>query len=295
MRIHHLNCATMCPYGGQLMGRPQPGLGPARMTCHCLMIETDQGLVLVDTGLGMADITDPRPRLSGFFLAMMRPRLDAGETALSQVTRRGFKASDVRHIVITHLDFDHAGGLGDFPHATVHVLGDEVHAARMREGTIARGRYRPLQWTPEPSWQTYSPDGERWFGFRSVRDLVGLPPEILLIPLPGHTLGHAGVAVQGPSGWMLHAGDAYFYRGEMDPDHPTCPAGLRAYQAMMEVDREARLANQARLRELVRTHGDEVKVLCSHDAVEFDAWVARSVQELEPKIRLVHDSTQAPG
>lgn len=294
MRIHHLNCATMCPYGGQLMGRPQPGFGPARVTCHCLLIETEQGLVLVDTGLGMADITDPRPRLSAFFLALMRPRLDAAETALSQVTRRGFKASDVRHIILTHLDFDHAGGLGDFHHATVHVLSDEVHAARMRDGTIARGRYRPLQWTPEPSWQTYSPDGEPWFGFRSVRDLVGLPPEILLIPLPGHTLGHTGVAVQGPSGWLLHAGDAYFYRGEMDPEHPTCPAGLRAYQTMMEVDREARLANQARLRELVRTHGDEVKVTCSHDAVEFDAWVARSVQELEPKIRLVHDSTQAP-
>lgn len=29
---------------------------------------------------------------------------------------------DVRHIVLTHLDFDHAGGLDDFPEATVHML-----------------------------------------------------------------------------------------------------------------------------------------------------------------------------
>lgn len=294
MRIHHLNCATFCPYGGQLMGRPQPGLGPARMTCHCLLIETEQGLVLVDTGLGTADVTDPRPRLSGFFVAMMRPRLDLAETALRQVMRRGFSPGDVRHIVVTHLDFDHVGGLGDFPQATVHVLGEEIAAARRRDGgKTGRGRYRPQQWTPEPSWQTYSPDGEPWFGFRSVRDLVGLPPEILMIPLPGHTYGHTGVAVRGADGWILHAGDAYFYRGEMDPDNPTCPAGLRAYQRMMEVDREARLANQQRLRDLVRVHGDEVKVLCSHDAVEFDAWVARSVREQqEPRIRLVHDSSQ---
>lgn len=292
MRIHHLNCATMCPYGGSLMGRPEPGLGPARLTCHCLLIEADQGLVLVDTGLGTADITDPRPRLSGFFLGVMRPRLDPAETALRQVTRRGFSPADVRHIVVTHLDFDHVGGLGDFPHATVHVLGEEVASARRRDSIIARGRYRPQQWTPEPSWQTYSPDGEPWFGFRSVRDLVGLPPEVLMIPLPGHTFGHCGVAVRAADRWILHAGDAYFYRGEMDPDDPTCPAGLRAYQAMMEVDRAARLANQARLRELVRLHSDEVEVLCSHDPVEFDAWVARSAREQEPRIRLVHDSTQ---
>ena len=39
---------------------------------------------------------------------------------------------------------------------------------------------------------------------------------------------------------------------EMDPGNPRCPPGLRAYQTMMQVDREARLANQDRLRGLVR-------------------------------------------
>jgi len=39
-------------------------------------------------------------------------------------------ASDVRHIVLTHLGFDHAGGLDDFPAATVHLLRQESdHAA----------------------------------------------------------------------------------------------------------------------------------------------------------------------
>lgn len=289
MRIHHLNCATMCPFGGSLMGRPESGLGPARMTCHCLLIETDGGLVLVDTGLGTADIAEPVPRLSRFFVALMRPRLDPAETALRQVQALGFSPADVRHVVLTHLDFDHAGGLGDFPHATVHLLGDEVAAARHRMTAIERGRYRPRQWTPEPSWQTYSPTGEDWLGFRSVRDLVGLPPEILLIPLPGHTLGHTGVAVRTRSGWLLHAGDAFFHRGEIDPEAPRCPAGLRAYQAMMEADRGARLANQARLRELVRVHGDDVRVLCSHDAVQFDAYARRAAQDRAPRVRLVRD------
>jgi glyoxylase-like metal-dependent hydrolase (beta-lactamase superfamily II) len=120
-------------------------------------------------------------------------------------------------------------------------------------------------------WRTYSGGGERWFGFDSVRNLEGLPPEILMIPLPGHTWGHAGIAVQQPDGWVLNAGDAYFYRGEMDVAHPRCTPGLRAYQTMMEVDRKQRLANQDRLRDLKRARGGELTIFCSHDMKELEA------------------------
>jgi glyoxylase-like metal-dependent hydrolase (beta-lactamase superfamily II) len=51
-------------------------------------------------------------------------------------------------------------------------------------------------------------------GFEAVRDLDGLPPEILLVPLAGHTWGHSAVAIDTGDGWLLHAGDAYFFRGE---------------------------------------------------------------------------------
>src|SRR5438552_1900579 len=81
--------------------------------------------------------------------------------------------------------------------------------------------------------------------------LAGLPPELLLVPLSGHTRGHAAVAVREDSGrWLLHAGDAYFYRDETDPENPRCTPGLRVFQRMAEMDRAQRLANQQRLREL---------------------------------------------
>lgn len=288
MRIHHLNCATMCPPGGHLMGGPRPGLGPARLTCHCLLIETEQGLVLVDTGLGLHDVAAPVPRLSRVFVALMRPRLDPEETAVRQIERLGLSPRDVRHIVLTHLDFDHAGGLDDFPGATVHVLAAEVGAARDRHTLVERGRYRPPQWSAEVAWQTYeAAAGEPWFGFGCVRGLVGLPPEILLVPLPGHTRGHCGVAIRRPAGWLLHAGDAYFFRGEVDPIAPSCPVGLRLYQAVLADDRAARAANLRRLRALVRSHGDEVALTCSHDPVEFEAWVALSLRERRSHVRLV--------
>jgi glyoxylase-like metal-dependent hydrolase (beta-lactamase superfamily II) len=273
MRIIHLNCATMCPYGARLMGQPERGLGPARLTCHCLLAVTDHGLVLVDTGLGTADVREPQ-RLSPFFRALMRPRLDFEETALAQIERLGFTARDVRHIVLTHLDFDHAGGLGDFPEATVHVLAAELAAARRPDSPVARGRYRPAQWSAVSRWQTYQPGGEPWFGFAAVRALAGLPPDIALVPLAGHTRGHSGVALDTGDGWLLHAGDAYFHRDEMSPQSPRCPVGLRAYQTLMEVDRAARLANQRRLRDLVHAHSGAVRVVCAHDPVEFTTCTA---------------------
>jgi glyoxylase-like metal-dependent hydrolase (beta-lactamase superfamily II) len=271
MRVHHLNCGTDCPIGGRLFDGVSRGLF-GKVTCAAQLIETPKGLVLVDTGYGTQDVRQPHPRTSRFFHTLLNIQYRMEETALHQVEALGFSARDVRHIVLTHLDFDHAGGLEDFPDARVHVLQVERDAAeRTRRSFIARRRYRPSQFDGVRDWRTYSSGGEGWMGFDAVRDLDGLPPEILLVPLPGHTFGHAGVAIDTGRGWLLNAGDAYFYRGEMNLAHPHCSPGLAAYQRLMEVDRRARLTNQDRLRALKRDHGEAVRIFCSHDPVELHA------------------------
>ena len=131
MRIHHLNCGCMCPIGGSLMDGFSRGL-TARLVCHCLLIETNQGLVLVDTGFGQQDVQAPYSRLSPFFIHFNRIQFDRQYTAVDRIKQLGFSAPDVRHIVLTHLDFDHAGGLEDFPEAIVHVMHTEMETARDR-------------------------------------------------------------------------------------------------------------------------------------------------------------------
>lgn len=269
MRIHHLNCGTMRPFGGRLTEANATGLGATRWVCHCLLVETEQGLVLVDTGFGEQDALGGKRRLGAAFTALTRPALDVRETAAAQVKRLGHDVDDVRHVVLTHLDLDHAGGIGDFPRAAVHVHAAE-RAAAMSPHRAERARYRQPHWEHGPQWVAHGEAGERWFGFESVRSLPGLPPEILLIPLHGHSRGHTGVAVRKPDGWLLHAGDAFFSHHRIDGSTSRTPPLARVFENVVQHRGQDRRHNQERLRELVRDHGDGVDVVCSHDAAQFD-------------------------
>lgn len=257
--IRHLNCASMAP-------RTPGGLTPPRMVCHCLLIEGPNGLTLVDSGFGTEDLA--QKRMGKAFITLMGAALDPAETAVAQVRALGHRPEDVTDIVLTHLDLDHAGGIGDFPGARVHVFADELAAARARASVKEKNRYVEAQWAHGPTWVEHSVSGENWLGFESVQ-VIG--EDVLLVPLRGHTRGHSGVAVRRPSGgWFLHAGDAYFSHGEKQTP-PTCPSGLSMFQSMVQMDKKARHANQDRLRSLHADHGDTVTVFCAHDAVEFDA------------------------
>jgi glyoxylase-like metal-dependent hydrolase (beta-lactamase superfamily II) len=267
MRVHHLNCGTMRPAGGRLIDGVGGVLHRAEMVCHTLLIETGSGLVLVDTGFGTQGVARPFEWLGRPFIALVGAQLNRRETAAHQIVQLGYSAEDVRDIVVTHLDIDHAGGLADFPEATVHVSQEEYRAATAPRDAAERQRCRAAQFAHRPKWRPYATAGGRWFGFDAVRDLDGLP-DILFIPLAGHSGGHAGVAVDTGDGWLLHAGDAYFFHGQIDPLAPHCPPGLRAFQAMAQADAQRRRENVERLQELAVRHGREVDLFSSHSAAE---------------------------
>jgi glyoxylase-like metal-dependent hydrolase (beta-lactamase superfamily II) len=267
VRVHHLNCGTLCPYGARLIAG-EGGLGATTMVCHCLLIEAGDSLVLVDTGFGADDMRHPYRRLGVPFTAAFRVQADPSQPAVERVRALGFDPADVRDVVCTHLDLDHAGGLPDFPEAAVHVFAAERDAA-INPSLRDRLRYPSSHVAHGPNWVTHAVDGDSWFGFEAVRILPGIDGEVALIPLPGHSRGHTGVAIREGGRWLLHCGDAYFHHSEI-ADPPNCPVGLRLFQSAMAVDNGARRANQERLRELARDHGDEVTLFCSHSEVELE-------------------------
>lgn len=265
--VHHLNCGTMCPVGGFLLG--QGGLGRGKLVAHCLLLETERdGLVLIDTGFGTRDVAGGT-RLSRAFRAMVGPTLAHDETAISQVAALGLDPGAVRHIVVTHLDLDHAGGISDFPAAQIHVHAREHAAAMARARRIERERYLPAQWSHGPRWELYREEGDTWRGLPAITRLRGLDADIGLVPMHGHTRGHAAIIARAAHRWLIHAGDAYFHRGSVD-NAGSIPLGLQVFERLMQIDPAARRASVAALRQL-RAHYDDVDLFCAHDPVELEA------------------------
>ena len=250
MKIHHMNCGTI----------RLPG---ARMVCHVLLLETGNGLVLVDSGFGLEDIANPAQRI-GPFRHIIRPLLDPEETAVRQIERLGFRREDVRDIVLTHFDIDHIGGLSDFPHADVHLTKTEADAAMYHPSFSERHRYSRQQWSYGPKLVEHAPGDEIWQGFTGVKRLSAVAPGLLLVPLPGHTRGHAGYAIDTGNGWLLHAGDAFYYQCTLD-GRSKMPLAARIQETLVSFNRRQVAENQARLAELYARSGSGVDIICSHD------------------------------
>ena len=248
MKIHHLNCGTMCPAGAK-----------HDFICHCLLIEAASSLILIDTGWGNNDMKNPaRFGLTSKFLGL---RSRPWETAHAQIQKLSYIPDDLTDIVVTHLDTDHGGGIADFPAARVHVSARELDSTKTSKEWLARLRYRHLETGKNPRWTAHAPElGEPWNGFASVKEIKGLPPEILLVDLPGHTAGHLGVAIRNEGGWLLHAGDAYYARENF--------FGLRFFERMVHRDHKTAMKTKKRLSELRRD--SNVRIFCSHDASEME-------------------------
>jgi glyoxylase-like metal-dependent hydrolase (beta-lactamase superfamily II) len=178
-------------------------------------VESNDGLVLVDTGLGVDDYVHHSGILKLFRAIMVVP-LDPNEAAIRQVVHLGFKPQNVRHILLTHMHFDHCGGLPDFPWAKVHVYRKEYEAFLDRPRQFTDLGYVRRHIAHAPDWAFYDDTGEKWFDFNAVR--LPFEPEMWLLPLPGHTRGQCGVAIKTGDGWLFQTSDAAALFNDEAPD-----------------------------------------------------------------------------
>ncbi|MET8800830.1 MBL fold metallo-hydrolase [Nocardia sp. NPDC004568] len=256
MKIIHLNCGTMRPWGT-----------PDGLVCHVLLLETRSGLALVDSGLGLHDRGAPAARF-GPARHFVRPVFSEDETAIRQIQALGYDPHDVRDIVLTHFDADHTGGLADFPWARVHLTAQEQEAALHPRGVVEQGRYLPAVRDHRPELIPHQPrSGDAWLGFDTAEQLTEIDDGIVLIALPGHTRGHAAVAVDGGHRWVLHAGDAFYHHGRLAGT--SSPLSLRIMERALAHDWSRVQANHVRLGELWTSAESDIQMVNAHDPYLF--------------------------
>ena len=157
---------------------PHPRAG-RRIVVGAYVVPHPDGLLLFDTGLGLADEETER-------------MVPAVRHSLPDVLAEGgFRLEDVRLVVNCHLHYDHSGWNKLFPGVPIFVQRREYEEARTVDYTIP---------------DVYEFPGARF----ELLDGEAEPLRgIVIVPTPGHTAGHQSLVVETERGRVILAGQAY--------------------------------------------------------------------------------------
>lgn len=175
------------------------------------------GAVLVDTGLHPSVAVDPKRNFGQINGRLVKLRMEHDQALEVQLAKRSLSTDDVRVVVMTHLHYDHASGISEFPRATFVVDIDEWDHAR-REGLLHG--YQHSQFDHAFDWRAIHFEARRVDSFASFGRSVDLfgDGSIRLLSTPGHTHGHMSVLARMRGGELLIASDAMYSRESLSED-----------------------------------------------------------------------------
>ncbi|MCS7033243.1 MAG: MBL fold metallo-hydrolase, partial [Phycisphaerae bacterium] len=168
---------------------------------NCILLRHAQGPVVIETGSG--DKLDEKSRdIFGL----------TDRTIIQAVEETGTSLASVRHVVVTHLHFDHAGGLTrrgahgpelTFPNAAVHVQEREWSDALANRSVMTRTYFRDhldpvrdrvvLHRSIPPFEPGHIPGREELPGSSLEDRLTPIVPGVWVFRVPGHTWGQQAV------------------------------------------------------------------------------------------------------
>lgn len=169
---------------------------PVRLPVPIYLIETGSERILVDTGLHPGAVADAeahygQPGALALFGLEQEASL-ADQVDLDTVTR----------VVVTHLHFDHAGGLDLLPDSVPVIVQRAEWEAGRERAAIERNFFLP---------RDYAVAAERLVLVDGDHDLLG-DGSVELLLTPGHTPGHQSVR----AGDLLLGADVAYFATTLD-------------------------------------------------------------------------------
>lgn len=216
--------------------------GQVTLPCPSFLIEHERGLVLMDTGLVPATADDPMA-VYGEMGKELSVSLTHAQRIDRQIEALGFALTDVKHVIMSHLHWDHTGGMYLFPHAEFHVMSGELQYAHW-----------PLPAGPAYRLEDITPTrGFKWNEIEGAElDFFG-DGSLVILHMPGHTPGNASLLVRLRSRTILLAADSAHLRSGYLSDLPM-PSDWNTLQSVQSL---------RRLRQIARSHDAMVWIL--HD------------------------------
>jgi glyoxylase-like metal-dependent hydrolase (beta-lactamase superfamily II) len=201
MRVHAIQTGRLATKSEVFRGRNRLAIPMAlfrrrwfEFPVHAYVIAHDDGHIVVDTGA-----SHTMPTFPGVFRKFIEPNDEIGP----QMRAKGLRAEDVRLVVPTHLDVDHAGGIGHFPNAEIIVHRPEYDYASTFMG---KQRYAARAW---PTWfkpKLYDLRSEPYGAFPQSRSITDRG-DVTLVPIPGHSIAQVAVVAKTDGPLLFFAGD----------------------------------------------------------------------------------------
>lgn len=192
VRVHVIQTGSLVGNRTVLRGQRWSSLlrrrDPYRFPVFSFIVEHPEGPIAIDTGLTTRVQVSRLQRA----ISVPSPVIHPGEEIDAQMRAQGLAIEDVRRVVLTHLDWDHAGGVGHFPNAEILVHRPEREFASKLRG---RFRYQPRLWPSGFDPTIYDLDPEPCGPFPQSKAVTD-DGSVRLVPIPGHSIGQVGVIVQ---------------------------------------------------------------------------------------------------
>ena len=201
------------------------------MPTYCWLIEHPAGLILVDTGETAKIYEKGYLPDGGLYHKAVETRIEASEEIPHQLAKIGFKTSDIQTIIFTHLHGDHIGGLAHFEHCKMFVSKAEYEMATSKKGPGAG--YFKKNWPKwfQPTLISYTDGAEGNF---SKSQQITKDGKILVVPTPGHSIGHQSILVKNENFTTIIAGDLTYNETTLKQEIPDVVLMNKAAQQTVE-------------------------------------------------------------